>query len=835
MKKLPIEVVLPTIVSTLETSNTLVLQAPPGAGKTTMVPLALLDAPWLGDKKIIMLEPRRIATRSSAQRMAELLDELLGERVGYRVRAESCVSAKSKIIVVTEGILTRMLQSDPELQEVGLLIFDEFHERNLHGDLGLALALESQALLREDLKIVVMSATLNAKRIATLLQNAPIVTSEGRTYPVENIYLTNKTPHPTPKTLLNEILKIIKGLLTTDTGSILIFLPGVGEIKKLEQLLLPLINTNDIILAPLYGALSTKEQNLAIKPSSQRKIVLATNIAETSLTIEGISVVIDSGLQRSTYFDAGSGMNRLVTQAISQDSATQRSGRAGRLSAGRCYRLWHEHRPLVKHNEAEIVTADLTSFVLELALWGVNEIQTLEWLDLPSPTALSHAKALLHQLGALKENCITPHGKKMLHLGVHPRLAHMMLHSQKLGLTQSAAYLAALLSEKDILRGSLSKSADLEPRLQAVQNSEQGPHINTVALQRVKLTAKNFMKKLLESKKSESIKDRCGVLLGFAYPDRIAQSRGTNDQHYLLSNAKGASLHFEDTLFTSSYLVVADAQGSSKNATIYRAAALTLEQIKTYFSEHITLENETQFNFQEERIEAREVLKLGALSLESNPIKKLDETMIRSALIEAIKHKGLKALAFSKESLNLCARIAFVRHNEDKIMEADNFPDLSERWLLDNLELWLAPHLQGIKTFKACSKLNTTMILQSLLTYDQNKRLEMLAPKKLSVPSGSNITINYENPQAPTLEVRLQELFGMYETPKLMDNKVALTIALLSPASRPMQVTKDLRSFWETTYHEVRKELRGKYKRHYWPEDPFEAIATSKTKKRMFQ
>ncbi|MBU1643508.1 ATP-dependent helicase HrpB, partial [bacterium] len=502
MQNLPIFQVIPRIISTLNESSRLVLQAPPGAGKTTAVPLALLDEKWLEGRQIIMLEPRRLAARNAAARMAELLGEKVGERVGYQIRAERCISGKTKILVVTEGILTRMLQGDPALENAALLIFDEFHERNLHGDLALALALQSQELLNSELKVMVMSATLNTEAIAALLEDAPVITSEGRSFPVENIYLQSKTPHPTPMQLSAVIAKIVGEVTRNEEGSILIFLPGVREIRNIEAKLREMLAGDDtVMIAPLYGEMSKQAQDAAISPcgGGRRKIVLATNIAETSLTIEGITVVIDSGLQRVSTFNSGSGMDRLHTVALSQDSAAQRSGRAGRLSPGRCYRLWHEHRPLARHSAPEIMTSDLAPMMLELANWGVNEVDELKWLDLPSSSAVEHARKLLRELGALQGTKITGHGRAMLELGTHPRLAHMILKAFELGHGETACLIAALLSEKDIFSGSARHAADLSQRVTALQEQHSGSHIDQGACQRVLTTASGFHKKLPKS------------------------------------------------------------------------------------------------------------------------------------------------------------------------------------------------------------------------------------------------------------------------------------------------------------------------------------------------
>ena len=840
MQNLPIQDVIPEILSQLKKENRLILQAPPGAGKTTMVPLALLDATWLGNKKIVMLEPRRIATRSAAARMAELLGEKVGQRVGYQIKADRCISKETKIMVVTEGILTRMLQSDPALEDVALIIFDEFHERNLHGDLALALSLQSQELLRDELKIMVMSATLNTTALYELLDHPPLLTSEGKSYEVENVYLDIKTTPPKPRELIPLVTKTILHALEVDEGSILVFLPGVKEIKSVETHLRKSIHNKNIIVAPLYGEMSKKAQDEAILPSlgSLRKIVLATNIAETSLTIQGIKVVVDSGLQRVSTFNSGSGMNTLKTITIAQDSAIQRSGRAGRLSEGKCYRLWHEHKILIKHALPEILSSDLTPMLLELANWGVEEVDELQWLDLPRESATAHAHELLEQLGALRNRQITKHGQDMLRLGTHPRLAHMIIKSTSYGLTKEATLIAALLSEKDIFRGDQRRSVDLHQRLITLQESHSSFDMDYNALKQVKLSAKNFESKVPKGSISTQVDhNKSGLLLALAYPDRIAKIRGANDVNYLLSGGKGAQLPHEDTLFGEKYLVVADLDNAQSNARIYKTVALDERTLYDYFSEQIETEKVVSWNDKMQRVEARERQRLGAIILEERTTNKISNEDIAQALMLALKEKGLSALNWSKDANSLRERVNFLNYwnNQENITtpKLETLPNFSEERLLETLDAWLLPYLDGISTFKALQKLNTHTLLLSMLTWKQQETINTLAPAKLKVPSGSNIYLNYTNPHSPTLAVRLQELFGMIETPKLMNNQVTLTIELLSPASRPMQVTKDLKSFWDNTYDEVKKELRGKYKRHYWPDDPYQAIATNKTKKRM--
>ena len=831
MQTLPINQVLPEVKNKLQIHNTLVLQAPPGAGKTTALPLALLDEPWLQDKKIIMLEPRRLAVRSSAARMAELLGEKVGQRVGYQVKMDSVQSKETQILIVTEGILTRKLQHDPALEDVALIIFDEYHERSLHADLSLALALESQAVLREELKILIMSATLNTTAISEML-DAPIIQSKGRAFPVERFYLDANTTQATKKELPDYVYRRIVKTLEEEEGNILVFLPGVREIKAIEKMLKMLQSSkaNDIYISTLYGNLSKEAQDRAIKapPKGHRKIVLSTNIAQTSLTIEGIKIVIDSGLQNVSVFNPFSGMNTLESHFISQDAATQRAGRAGRLSAGKAYHLWHQSKILLKHDIPEILQADLTQLVLELALWGNNDIATLTWLDTPPATALTHAKQVLKQLDALdKHGNITTEGKAMSRYSLHPRLAHMMLRAKELNLSYEASLLASLLTEKDIY----IQSQGL-PNLR-----ERVSILHEVANKSIKYTQNINMKqchyilsnaKRIEPKqKSELNTELLGVLLAFAYPERIARSRHTQTGTYLMSSGKGAKLLHDDTLAHARYIVIADLNLKSTIANIYKALEITQSQLETHLSSLIEEYEEIDWNEREQRVEVRSVQRLGSLILKERAIKQHDNEEVTDLLLEELEALGLEVLNWSKEALALKHRVNFLyTHGED-------LPDLSDDYLLENMHTWLAPYLAGFTSIKECKTLKLHHILLGLLTYEQKQTLDRLAPEKMKVASGSNITIDYSNPKQPTLSVRLQEMFGTIETPSVLKGKVKLMLHLLSPASRPMQVTQDLKSFWENTYDEVKKELRGKYKKHYWPDDPLEAQATSKTKKFM--
>jgi len=874
MQTLPINNVLSDIKDKLTTHNRLVLQAPPGAGKTTAVPIALLDQQWLGDRKIIMLEPRRLAARNAAARMAFLLNEKVGETVGYQIRQDNCFSDKTKILVVTEGILTRKLQADPELKKMALVIFDEFHERSLHADLSLALCLQSQQILREDLKILMMSATLNTDAVATLLDNAPIIQSEGRSFPVENKYLDKVTSqnntNPQQQLMIN-LTNTVKKFIHEHEGNCLVFLPGVKEINQLSRQIKQLLENEseskssmNILIAPLHGSLNKQQQDLAItSPSDKaiRKIVLATNIAETSITIEGISCVIDSGLERMLDYSPASGMNRLNTRSISQDSAVQRSGRAGRLSAGVCYRMWTaEQQPrLLKHASAEILNSDLSSLVLELANWGVTQVDEMQWMDLPPSSAIEQAKTLLQQLSAIDDSGkINAHGRDMLRLGTHPRLAHMMLAALKLDQVYHACLIASLLTEKDIFQANANKSADIHDRLNVLVHARSNHHssnqhgIDKQQCKRIIQTANDFFKRVKHCNQSMTNKatlnketpdnNVSGVLLAYAYPDRIAKRRNGNEARYLLSNGKGAFIppYFQHHLHE--YLVVANLDAKQGEACIYLAADISAEQLQEYFIDNIQHEERVEWNESAQRVEAKQTSHIGKIILQKSILHDVKNTetqnAIQQCLMQAVKDTGLECLNWNAQANNLKQRVQFInRHinnTEVKKQFADQpLPDFSEQTLSDTLDEWLQPCLNNENSLKQCFKLDLHSLLLNQLSWKQQQLIKQLAPMRISVPSGSAVNIDYSDPVQPVLAVRLQEVFGLYDTPTVLNGQCKLMMHLLSPARHPMQVTQDLNSFWKTTYHDVKKDLRGKYKRHYWPDDPFTAQATSKTKKQM--
>lgn len=862
MLNLPINNVLTEIKKTLKTHNRVVLQAPPGAGKTTAVPIALLDQPWLQDKQIIMLEPRRLAARKAAARMAYLLDEKVGQTIGYQIRQDNSFSDETKILVVTEGILTRKLQADPELKNIALVIFDEFHERNLHADLSLALCLQSQQIIREDLKILVMSATLNTDAISNLLENsekesAPIIQSEGRSFPVDIQYLDKSLKQSDHRQLISSLANTVKHVIHNHEGSCLVFLPGVKEINLLTNQVSQFLKSEsikDILLAPLHGNLrkQQQEQAIAAPPETMRKIVLATNIAETSLTIEGINCVIDSGLERILQYDPASGMNRLITQSISQDSAVQRSGRAGRLAAGICYRSWtsQQQQRLLKHSIAEVLHSDLTSLILELANWGVLEADELRWLDLPPDSASKQAKTLLQQLKALDDKGnISQHGRDMLRLGTHPRLAHMMLKAVKLKQPYLACLIASILTEKDLYLSNAEKSYDIHDRLNtlraALSDKIKIPHgIDLQQCKKVIQGADDFFRRLKQPSNKSFDDELAGVLLGFAYPDRIAKQRSHNKPGYLLSNGKGASIppYLQHHLYE--YLVIANLDAmSDKNrqgeARIYLAAEITSQQLQDHFSDNIQQTENIEWNEAAQRVEAKQITNIGKIILHEKVFTPENKEYVHQHLIAAIKSTGLQCLNWTPQASNLKHRVQLINSNIKnssalkKQLSNNKLPDFSDAALLSTLPNWLQPYLNNENSIKQCQKLDIKNLLLNQLSWEQQQLIEKLAPETIRVPSGSSIQLDYSDPLKPVLAVRLQEVFGLYETPTILDGHCKLMMHLLSPARRPMQVTQDLNSFWQTTYHDVKKELRGKYKRHYWPDDPFTAQATSKTKKQM--
>ncbi len=830
MNKLPIERVLSDLQEILRTHVNAVLVASPGAGKTTRVPLSLLDEPWLSGRRILMLEPRRLAARTAAQYMAASLGEIVGETVGYRVRRDTQVGPKTRIEVITEGVLTRLLQSDPALENVGMVIFDEFHERNLHSDLGLALCLQSQSLLREDLRVLVMSATLDGKSVSELLDDAPILVSEGRSYPVETHYLSA----PIKGTLENEIVKSVRTALAHQEGDILVFLPGAGEIRRVEEKLMELDLGLQARCYPLYANLSREAQEAAIAPSpfGERKIVLATSIAETSLTILGVRVVIDGGWIRVPRFSPRTGMTRLETVRVSRASADQRRGRAGRLGPGACYRLWteQEDRVLSPHHTPEMMEADLTSLALELAAWGISDPHELLWLTPPPEASYKQARELLCQLGALdKGGGLLPHGRRMAELGLHPRLAHMILTAMPLGYGEVACELAAILNERDFFRTSHGAvDADLRNRMQSLRCGEsviakQGYEIDQNVRKRV-LTEARYWKQVLgvQVEKKNDV-DACGLLLAFAYPDRIGLRRGSG--RFLLRNGRGAVLPESQPLAQVAALVAAELDDQGLESRIFLAASIDLEEVENYFSDQIKGESLVYWDGSQQMVRARKRLCLGALILRDHPLPEPNSEEVMAALLQGVKEEGLGMLSWTKSARQLQQRLIFMHE-----LEPEKWPDMKDEALLETLSDWLTPHLYGLKSRQDVQRLHLSGILESVFSWDERKELEAAAPTHVVVPSGSRIPIDYSDPLAPVLAVRLQELFGLIDTPRVAQGKVPLTLHLLSPANRPVQVTRDLPSFWKKTYFEVKKDLKGRYPKHYWPDDPFSAVPTNRVR-----
>ena len=819
---LPIDRILPTVAETLAAHAAAVVLAAPGAGKTTRIPLALLEAPWLVGKSILMLEPRRLAARMAAKRMAETIGESVGGTVGFRVRLESKVSARTRIEVVTEGILTRRLQTDSDLASVGLLIFDEFHERSLDADLGLALALDVQRGLRPDLKILVMSATLDDQAISQLLGGVPVIACDHRPFPVETRYL-DKTAG---EDLTRETVSLIRQALDEETGSILAFLPGEGEIRRavaaLEQAQLP----SNVIVAPLFGALAPEDQERAVDPplANMRKVVLATTIAETSLTIEGVRVVVDCGYKRAPRFDVSRGMTQLATVRVSKAAAEQRRGRAGRLEPGVCYRLWTapEDRGLKAYDDPEMLQADLAPLVLDLAAWGVADPGALSWMTPPPPGAVAQAQDLLRRLDALDAaGRITPEGKAMAALPLHPRLAHLVRRGHDLGVGSLACDAAALLAERDILVG--TRDPDLRLRLEAVIGRREG-RVNHAALARVKAAARQIRGLVRKTGNDAAASaEAAGVLVALAYPDRIAQRRGQG--RYRLSGGGGAFVDPADPLAAQDFLAVADLDGAARDARIYLAAPITQAEIENAFSANITEVYDIAWDAREQIVQSRRQRRLGALILSERPLTKADPAAVQAAMIAGIRDIGLAALPWSDGARTLQQRVAVLR----RAFPEDGWPDMSDAALTATLDQWLGPYLGGVTRRNHLAGIDINEALRSLLIWPQPQKLDELAPTHLAVPSGSSIAVDYSADGGPALHVKLQEVFGLRTTPAVAGGRMPVTLHLLSPARRALAVTRDLQSFWANIYPQVRGEMRGQYPRHIWPESPLEATAVRRT------
>ena len=821
MISLPIDEVLPALRQALRERHEAVLEAPPGAGKTTRVPLALLNEPWLAGQRIVMLEPRRLAARAAAERLASELGEKVGETVGYRIRLDSNIGPNTRIEVVTEGILTRRLQDDPALEGVGLLIFDEFHERSLDADLALALSLNGRELFRDEqpLKILLMSATLEGERLASLLNDAPVLRSEGRMFPVAMRWGRPCVPG---EFIEPRVVQTVLDAINDESGSLLVFLPGQAEIRRVNQQLADALSSrSDILLCPLHGELDLNAQRAAIEPapSGTRKVVLATNIAETSLTIGGVRVVIDAGLARVPRFDPGSGMTRLDTQRISRASATQRAGRAGRLEPGVCYRLWSEdqHAQLAAYGSAEILQADLAGLALQLARWGVTPEQLI-WLDVPPGASYAQAQQLLERLGALREQpaqgwTLTSHGEAMAELPAHPRIAHLLLRGHALGLTPMACDVAALLGERDILRGA---GADLHSRLALLSGESRATRGGQGGVQRAKQLARQY-RGYLHGKAVTPVADPdhprwLGALLALAYPDRVAQQRKPGGSEYRLANGRAALFSEVDGLMKQPWLVVADlgSRQGQREERIYLAAEFDPALLDNVLSEQVRCVDQLDWDEREGVLRAERQRKVGELVLSREPLTGLEEEARTQALVNLVRRKGLALLPWTPELRQWQARVRLLRQLDLDAQGQSEWPDVSDSALVQGLEEWLGPYLNRVSRLSHFASLDLSSIVHNLLKWPLPQRLDELAPHHLKVPSGSSVRLDYSE-QPPILAVRLQELFGLADTPRIAGGRQVVKLHLLSPARRPVQVTQDLANFWRSTYADVKKDLKGRY------------------------
>jgi ATP-dependent helicase HrpB len=898
---LPIDSALPALREALMHHRSAVLQAPPGAGKSTVVPLALLVEPWARDKRILMLEPRRLAARAVAQRMAQTLGESVGRTVGYRMRMDTRVSRDTRIEVVTEGVLTRMLQNDPALEGVAAVIFDEFHERSLQADLGLALVLDARENLTPDLKLLVMSATLDGEAVARLLDDAPIVTAEGRMFPVESRFAGKGAPllpgppfgPGMPESPEKVTAQLVLRALREETGDLLVFLPGAREIRRVQSLIeaseidaspdrsastrgagagiraptdaaaegrgTPTRSVGaeasstrqSVRVLPLFGELAIEDQDAALTPAAPgtRKVVLATNIAETSLTIQGVRVVVDSGLVRRSMFDPSTGMSRLETQRISRASADQRQGRAGRLEPGVCYRAWSEgaHRSLAPFTSPEIVEADLVPLALDLANWGTRDSSDLRWLDPPPAAMLASARDVLERLGALDASGrITPHGREMAGIGVHPRFAHMLLRSRAIGRLSLAADLAALLSERDLLRGAFgARDVDIRTRIEVMRGEGSPQGVDRFGLQRARRAAKDLVRQVAETANPVSRQgapgygaDDVGVVLAFAYPDRIGRRRPGAEGRFTLANGRGAHFAEPQGLAKQELIVAVDLDDRERDARILIAAPLARADIEEYLPELLRRQESVEWNSREQAVIARRTLQLGAIVLEEKPLPEVPVEAARSAMLMGVRELGVEILPWTREARDLQARIEFARKQTQPADEragarsVTSWPAVADADLAASVETWLGPWLEGVTRKEHLTRIPLVDALRALLTWEQQRELDGVAPTHLRVPSGSQIRIDYLDPSAPVVSVRLQEVFGLDATPRIGGGRIPVTFKLLSPAQRPVQVTRDLASFWRGSYAEVRKDMRGRYPKHYWPENPLEAEPTRGARRR---
>jgi len=817
---LPVKEIIPEVLQHLHSHNTLIINAPAGAGKSTLLPLSFLNEPWFEGRKILMLEPRRLAAKAIAQRMAYFLGEQVGETIGYRIRFENRTSANTRIEVLTEGILTRMLQTDNELKNVAMVIFDEFHERSIHADVALALCRESQQVLRPDLKLLIMSATLDMPQLTRLL-GSKAVTSQGRLYPVDIKYQGDTDMMTLPEQCARVVMKAVK----ENKGDVLVFLPGQGEIMRTQELLQQKLN--GFAIMPLYGSLPMNRQQAAIFPHKEgkRKIVLATSIAETSLTIEGVTMVVDSGFGRTSKFDPKSGLSRLQTIQISKDSADQRAGRAGRLSPGFCYRMWSKttHSRMTEHLVPQIIESDLASLMLDMAKWGVMDINQLTWLTPPPKGAVLQASDTLHELNALENGKITPHGVKMLNLPCHPRIAHMLLMADEDDNVALAADTAAFLEERD----PLGKEAgiDINTRIEALrryrdQNRSGG------RMARINKVAQSYLK-LFDLKEDNSPIDpfETGILLTFAYPERIAHARPGNNAQFQLSNGKIAAAGHKDDLAHEAWLAIAHMDARDGLGKIFMASPLNPKDLAPLVKSQEVIKWDTE----DGGLIATQDLRIGNIILQSTPLPEPNEEHRVQAISEALKKEGEQLLDFNEQVAQWQNRVLSLK----KWRPNEEWPDVSTSTLLMTNNEWLSPYLTDIKKPTQLKKIDLVTVLQHHLSFDKQKELNQLAPSKLQVPSGSYIQINYRlDGMPPVLAVRIQEVFGLAETPKVNNGDVPVLLHLLSPGFKPVQITDDLKSFWANTYFEVKKELKRRYPKHVWPDDPWKEQAISGVKRR---
>ena len=817
---LPVHEALPELKAQLAARTAAVLVAPPGAGKTTVAPLELMGEPWLAGRRIIVLEPRRLAARAAAERMATTLGEAPGETVGFRVRMQSKVSAQTRIEVVTEGVFTRMILADPELAGVGLVIFDEFHERSLDADLGLALALDAQAVLRDDLRILVMSATLDGAAVAARLGDAEVIESRGRAYPVETRYLGRDER----LRLEDRVVRAVERALAEEGGSILAFLPGQGEIQRAAERLAERLRRPDVDVDPLYGALTPAEQDRAIRPAPQgrRKVVLATSIAETSLTIEGVRVVVDAGLARVPRFDPASGLTRLATVRVSRAAAAQRRGRAGRTEPGVCYRLWDEAetRALPGYADPEILDADLSGLALDLARWGAADPSQLVFMDPPPSAAFAEARSLLRRLEALDDRgVLTAHGRALSDMPLPPRLAHMVLKAAETGQAGRAARIAVLVTE----RGLGGRDVDLRYRLELLER-DRSPRARDarVLADRWANLARNAPSVSSPRADPQPLSD--GLLLAFAYPERIAKARGPGGE-FQLASGRGAFLEPSDALAREPWLATAELGGGERRDRILLAAPLDEAEIAAAFAGQLEREERLEESGGG-KLRVKRILRLGRLALREQVDHNPDPALVAAALAERVRSEGMGALPWGETARALRQRVAFLRGFDD------SWPDLSDARLLARLDEWLAPLLTGVRSLAALRPEDLEAALRTLIPWERRRELDANAPGRWTAPTGNSFTIDYAADGGPRVEVRVQEVFGLAEHPAVAGGRAPLTLALLSPAHRPIQTTKDLPGFWRGSWKDVRSDMRGRYPKHVWPEDPASAAPTARAKPR---